>query len=687
MVIPILCLLHATSGHTQTCTGSLGDPIVNYTFGSGQNFGPPLNASMNNMQYVANSCPNDGFYTITNYSTGCFSNAWYTVTDHTGDVNGYYMLVNASYEPSVFYVQQVDALCSGTTYYFSAWIINVLRSTGGIMPNITFSIEKTDGTVLQTYNTGDIAGGAPVWKQYGLYFTTPVGVTSVIVRMKNNAPGGNGNDLGLDDISFRPAGPLTSIKINGQSDSTNICNSTVALTSTIETCYLSNEYQWQVSLNNGSWTNIPGANGTTYNVPFQAPGKYRYRLLVSAAGNIQITNCRVSSNVTTVVVVPPAVHQNLNTSICSGQSYTLPSGNIITNAGNYIDTARYAFGCDSLITNLSLSVQFPVFTNTDVAICAGQTYRLPTGQTVSSAGVYRDTIRYQTGCDSLIRSINLTIKSVTITNNRVTICEGATTTLPWGAVVSTPGIFSDTTRYVSGCDSLIRNILVHVTIPVLQNIEELVCPGESYRLPSGRIVGVPGIYNDTLRTAIGCDSIITFLTLGPAPPPTILLSKSNDVTCSLGISKLKATGGVSYSWLPVETLDNAGISNPVASPLTTTTYKVRVTTSEGCVGDDSITVNVSTDPQNAILIPSAFTPNNDGLNDCFGIKFLGQMTDLKFSIYNRWGERVFYTNNPSQCWSGTSRGAELKSDVFIYQLSATTICGKIFRTGTVTLIR
>ncbi|MGZ3853669.1 MAG: hypothetical protein ACXVBX_12810, partial [Flavisolibacter sp.] len=132
--------------NTQSCTGSLGDPIVNYTFGAGvNNFGAPLAGTITNMQYVASQCPNDGYYTITNYSTGCFNNSWHTVTDHTGDANGYYMLINASYTPSDFYVQQVDGLCSGTTYQFSAWVVNVLSRTG-ISPNITFSIEKTDGT-------------------------------------------------------------------------------------------------------------------------------------------------------------------------------------------------------------------------------------------------------------------------------------------------------------------------------------------------------------------------------------------------------------------------------------------------------------------------------------------------------------------------------------------------------------
>jgi gliding motility-associated-like protein len=461
----------------------------------------------------------------------------------------------------------------------------------------------------------------------------------------------------------------------------------VQLTSTVESCYISNEFQWQVSVNDGNWTNIPGANTASYTVPLQAPGKYKYRLLVSQAGNIQVTNCRVNSNITTIVVVPPPNIQAIGAVICSGQTYTLPSGRLVSAAGYYVDTARYPFGCDSLITNLDLTVQAPVFANSNVAICQGETYTLPSGTIAAVTGIYNDTVKYSSGCDSLISVINLLVKPVATTGNWINICSGQSTTLPWGAIVSASGIYRDTLQYVSGCDSVIRVVQVHVTTPIFRNVEEAVCPGETYTLPSGMVASVPGIYYDTLRTSIGCDSIITLLTLSPAPPPVIQVFKSNDVTCSLGISRLRAAGGTKYLWSPAETLDNPAIFNPVASPASSTVYKVTVTTDEGCVGEDSILVSVSSDPKNPILIPDAFTPNGDGLNDVFGVKFMGQVSDLKFSIYNRWGNRVFYTNDPSKPWDGRSSGVDVKSDVFVYQISATTWCGKIFRTGTVALIR
>jgi hypothetical protein len=95
----------------------------------------------------------------------------------------------------------------------------------GIDPNLTFAIETFSGTVLAKQNSGDIAeSGVATWQQYGVFFKTPANVTEVIVRITNNAPGGCGNDLALDDITFRPCGPLVNaiISSNGK-DSAIFC--------------------------------------------------------------------------------------------------------------------------------------------------------------------------------------------------------------------------------------------------------------------------------------------------------------------------------------------------------------------------------------------------------------------------------------------------------------------------------
>lgn len=116
----VLLLLNQLT-NAQLCVGSLGDPIINRTFGT---ISGPLNSGITNLSYTNSSCPNDGQYTITNFTSGCFSNTWFSVPkDHTGDAGGQFMLINASVTPNDFYVDTVSGLCSNTTFEFASYTI------------------------------------------------------------------------------------------------------------------------------------------------------------------------------------------------------------------------------------------------------------------------------------------------------------------------------------------------------------------------------------------------------------------------------------------------------------------------------------------------------------------------------------------------------------------------------------
>src|ERR1700733_10491280 len=273
-----LLMLLASLGYSQ-CNGSLGAPIINETFGAGTSqFGPQVPYSTT-LQYDETTCPEDGYYTIVNATSGCYG-AWHTLTDHTGDPNGYFMLINASYQPSDFFVQTVTGLCDGTTYEFAAWIINMFYISGGINPDITFTIEKTDGTVLKSFDTGpinylpNVAATPADWSRFGFYFTTPAGVSTVVLRMHNNAPGGQGNDLGIDDITFTPVGPKTTVGINGITGNraTVLCSNKTTLSSTVGSCYVKNAYQWQLSADSANFTNIPGTTNPVYTISLPNTG-------------------------------------------------------------------------------------------------------------------------------------------------------------------------------------------------------------------------------------------------------------------------------------------------------------------------------------------------------------------------------------------------------------------------------
>ena len=322
----------------QLCTGSLGDPVVNVTFGSGgSNSGY---TATNAYIYTSSSCPNDGYYTITNSTVACFGNSWHTVlSDHTG--NGAFMLVNATITPGDFLVTTVSDLCPNTTYEFAAWLMNVVSRFGEIKPNITFSIETTGGIVLRQFSTGDIPEtSSPVWKQYGFYFTTPASNGGIVLRMKNNAPGGVGNDIALDDITFRPCGPVITSAIQNNPDTVHICEDNTnlyTLTSTVSSAYISPLYQWQVSTDLGnSWKDIPGANSANYlRHPTMTAGIYWYRLAINEQSTTGIAGCRIASNYVVINVhTKPIVDAGADRTIFTGEEATL-QGNVAGEAPVY----------------------------------------------------------------------------------------------------------------------------------------------------------------------------------------------------------------------------------------------------------------------------------------------------------------------------------------------------------------
>lgn len=179
-----------------------------------------------------------------------------------------------------------------------------------------------------------------------------------------------------------------------------------------------------------------------------------------------------------------------------------------------------------------------------------------------------------------------------------------------------------------------------------------------------------------------------FTTVNITALSSIDVSKSNDVDCILGTTTLRATGGVIYNWYPATYLSDSTIASPIAAPLETTTYHVQVTNANGCTGTDSITVYVyKGSVENGYKLPSAFTPNNDGNNDCFGVRKWGTLSNLDFSVYDRWGVLLFHTKNPSDCWDGTYNGKSQPPGTYVYQIRAQALCGTVYRKGTVVLIR
>ncbi len=421
----IYLLLFKSLAYAQ-CTQGLGVPLISETFGTGTDvFAPPLPAGVTQFQYVTNTCPMDGQYTIVNYTTGCYGE-WHSLVDVSNDPRGYFMIVNASDVLATFYISKVKGLCPGTTYQFSSYLINLDTETDLIQPNITFSIEKPDGTILGSYTTGKIKVYPTVfWQKFSFYFKTPVGVSDIVLRMRNNAPGGSGNNFAIDDISFAPTGPKTTIKIQGTSSNTllNPCGNPATLTSSVGSCYVNNAYQWQISTDGITWADIAGANSPTYPISNPPVGSFFYRLGVAENGNIGNVNCRAISDSVKIISGQyfPVQINNVSEHICSG-SYALPSGKLVATTGIYIDTVHSKSMCDSIITTVNLSVSSTPDLGKNRFLCTGDTLTLNPGQfasylwqdgsaqpnyVVTKAGIYKVKVTDAYGCQ-LADSVSIT---------------------------------------------------------------------------------------------------------------------------------------------------------------------------------------------------------------------------------------------------------------------------------------
>lgn len=169
--------------------------------------------------------------------------------------------------------------------------------------------------------------------------------------------------------------------------------------------------------------------------------------------------------------------------------------------------------------------------------------------------------------------------------------------------------------------------------------------------------------------------------------PDVLARSSNDIDCSNFTSQLTASGAKNYSWSPAAGLDNSSSSHPVADIDSTTIFTVIGTDANGCSNEDTVLVKVNGGGKVNFALPNAFTPNGDGHNDCFGIRRWGNVQLYEFSIYNRWGQRVFTTSNPTQCWDGTFQGQVQDPGGYAYVIRGLSKCGSIRRTGIVMLVR
>ncbi|MCB0408782.1 MAG: gliding motility-associated C-terminal domain-containing protein, partial [Flavobacteriales bacterium] len=399
---------------------------------------------------------------------------------------------------------------------------------------------------------------------------------------------------------------------------------------------------------------------------------------------------------------------------------------VIVNTGGCLDTAYF-----SITVNTLPSVSF----SGDSVICNGESTTLTASGgtaylwstssnsntiTVSPTNTtnYSVIVTDANNCENT-GSITVTVNSlpnVTISGTD-SICEGSSTALTatgassyvWNTTETTPSIdvtpSSNTSYSVEGTDvnGCMNNSQVTVSIlpkPIATITgDNNMCDGADLILQASG--GSSYVWNTTETTSSITVSpsdtttyqVIAFInscadttthTVNWVPNPTV--TAFSDALIHLGQSiDISASGDAPFLWTPTESLSCNNCPNPTATPTETTEYCVSVT-QNNCTSTSCILIEVDQEC-GEIFVPDAFSPNNDGNNDCLKV-YNNCLDELLFRVYSRWGELLFESTDIDACWDGTHNGTALNTGVYAYTVKVILVNGdEVEVKGNVTLFR
>jgi gliding motility-associated-like protein len=246
------------------------------------------------------------------------------------------------------------------------------------------------------------------------------------------------------------------------------------------------------------------------------------------------------------------------------------------------------------------------------------------------------------------------------TNSISQLCTGETVT------------FTDKSNGVSSAAKTWNWDLGKGSLSSLQN------PSKQYN-DSGLIDVSMYFYN-----ADGCISDTAVKQLTVYPNPVVGLKQTDRVLAggTITITPLYVFGNqISFKWTPATYLDSDYIRAPKASPVDDITYKLTLTAQGGCTASDAIFITVLKGPE----VPNAFSPNGDGINDTWKIKYLDSYPDATVEVYSRSGQIVFRSTGYSIEWDGTYKGSPLPVGTYYYIINPRNTRPVV--TGSVTIIK
>lgn len=620
--LSLLLILAFDNAKSQSCAGSVGDPVKNYDFGRGLTDRGPEIPDKTNYVYNSTDVPNDGQYTIVKTTAGMShvsQGNWLAVNNHTpNDPDGYMMLINADDKTiGVFYQATIPDLCPGTTYDFGAWIINVMARPDRIRPNLKFIIEKPNGDPIKEFDTGLIPeGGSNDWKRYSATFKTDADVTEVVVKIQNIGLGGNGNDFALDDITFSVCGPVIIPSIDGVvTPNKSLCigeskNFNLSAEPT-PGVYTNPQYLWQEMDVSGIWQDMPAQRTNKYTKSFinAQIGSYKYRLLVAENGNINSPNCRVSSPTFELNVSPfpatPVANQPLT--VCIGDPIHLS----VSNASSY----KWTFP-----DGRSSNQQSPVINNA----------------TDNMTGTYLVTIANDAGCEaSTSTTVTVIPRPVAKIDPIAPICKGSSVNLN-----ASGGI---TYRWLPTTGLSATNISDPIANPT--------------KTTTYTVYASNGLCESTAQITVQ-----VYKDLVAMAGPDLKILKRNKVVIKGTIS---GDNVGQIFWTPTDYLDDPFKLNPTASPPTSMTYTLNVLSTAGCASSsDDVFIKV----YEKLIIPNSFSPNGDGINDIWNITAIDTYANPKVKIMNRYGQLMFQSDGYGKPWDGKRGNEDVPAGVYYYMV-------------------
>ena len=395
----------------------------------------------------------------------------------------------------------------------------------------------------------------------------------------------------------------------------------------------------------------------------------------------------------TVSINPTPTLSATSSSICPGGSTTLtvsgainytwsPASSLTSSSGNSVvatpssNTTYTILGSDGVCTNtttasVSLSSSLLITVNS-ASVCAGSTATLTAngansytwtpgaGLNTTSGSVVISTPSVNTtytiigtngSCTGTTTAAVSVINPPIINVNQASLCSGSSATL----------IAAGSTSYTWNTGATTNSLVVSPTT------------NTSYTV-SGSSSGCSG--TNTVQVIV-------------LPTPT--LSISHDTTITKGSeAQLNANSNGDVIWIPASQLSCTNCYSTKATPDVSTNY-CAISSLGTCTVEMCVQVNVETICKDnaAYNTPTAFTPNNDGLNDEFCLKGWNEcVTSFYIAIYDRWGEKIYDSFDPTFCWDGKFQGKPLDPAVFVYYIKAEIEnVGSITKKGNITLIR